>query len=49
MLVNEVVDNLFTEYNYGKSDTKQIMPYCKISVEKYVFSKIENTLMALYI
>lgn len=39
-LVNEIVDNLFSDYNYGKSETKSVMPYCKISVEKYVFGKL---------
>lgn len=39
-LVNEIVDSLFSDYNYGKSETKAVMPYCKISVEKYIFSKL---------
>lgn len=27
---------------------QQIMPYCRISVEKYVFEKINATLYAVY-
>ncbi|EAR86736.2 vacuolar sorting protein 9, VPS9 domain protein (macronuclear) [Tetrahymena thermophila SB210] len=47
-LVNEIVDNLFSDYNYGKSETKSVMPYCKISVEKYVFGKLSQNLQSMY-
>lgn len=36
-LINELVIELFSEHNYGKQETRTIMPYCKISVEKYIF------------
>lgn len=47
-IVNEIVESLFSEFNYGKSETKSVMPYCKISVEKYVFGKLSESLYAMY-
>ncbi|KAL4467787.1 hypothetical protein ABPG74_013122 [Tetrahymena malaccensis] len=47
-LVNEIVDSLFSDYNYGKNETKSVMPYCKISVEKYVFGKLSQNLQSMY-
>jgi len=40
LLVNEITETFFADFNYGKSETKQMMPYCKISVEKYIFDKV---------
>ena len=40
LLVNEITETFFADFNYGKSETKQMMPYCRISVEKYVFDKV---------
>lgn len=48
-VVNEIVDSLFNDYNYGKNETKSVMPYCKISVEKYVFGKLSENLPPMYI
>jgi hypothetical protein len=43
-----VVSNLYKDFNYGKKEMELIMPYCRISVEKYVFEKICNTLCSIY-
>lgn len=49
LLVNEVTETFFADFNYGKSETKQMMPYCKISVEKYIFDKVYSQLFAMYL
>jgi len=46
LLVNEITETFFADFNYGKSETKQMMPYCRISVEKYVFDKVIVILIA---
>ncbi len=48
-IVSETVDILFHDFNYGRSETKNIMPYCRFAVEKYIFEKIFNTLYSMYI
>ncbi len=40
LLVNEITETFFADFNYGKSETKQLMPYCRISVEKFIFDKV---------
>jgi hypothetical protein len=47
-MVNEIVESLFSEFNYGKNETKSVMPYCKISVEKYIFGKLNTNLYSMY-
>lgn len=46
--VNEIVESLFSDYNYGKNETKTVMPYCKMSIEKYIFGKVFDLLFSLY-
>ena len=46
--MEEVVSNLYKDFNYGRHEMQQIMPYCRISVEKYLFEKIYTTLAAIY-
>ena len=41
-MINEAVDTLFCDFNYGKSETKKMLPFCKISVEKYIFDKVHS-------
>jgi len=48
-MINDVVDNLFSEFNYGKNDTKYVMPYCRASVEKFVFTKLYESINAMYL
>jgi len=40
LIVDEIVDILFNEFNYGKSETKQMMPFCRFAVEKFIFEKL---------
>jgi hypothetical protein len=39
-LVNETVFAFNSQYNLGKDTTKTLMPFCRPSVEKYIFSKV---------
>lgn len=39
-MIKEIVETLFCDFNYGKIQTKNVMPYCRISVERYFFSKV---------
>lgn len=39
-LVNETVFAFNSEYNLGKDTAKTLMPFCRPSVEKYIFSKV---------
>ncbi len=41
-LVNETVFAFNSEYNLGKDTAKTLMPFCRPSVEKYIFSKVRN-------
>lgn len=36
IIIGEVVDSLFKEFNSGRKEMEKIMPYCRVSVEKYV-------------
>lgn len=47
-LTEEIVGSLYKDFNYGKQEMEQIMPYCRISVEKYVFEKVYKTLFNIY-
>ena len=42
-LVNETVFAFNSEYNLGKDTAKTLMPFCRPSVEKYIFSKVRNS------
>ena len=48
LLINDTVRSFFHQYNYGKSETKQLMHYCRPAVEKYIFPKIYERLFAMY-
>ena len=48
LLVNELTETFFADFNYGRAETKQMMPYCRISVEKYIFDKVYMQLFAIY-
>lgn len=48
LLVNEITETFFADFNYGKSETKQMMPYCRSSVEKYIFDKVYGQLFGIY-
>ena len=39
-IINETVQAFNSEYNLGKDTGKNLMQYCRPSVEKYIFSKV---------
>ena len=41
LLVNEVTETFFADFNYGRAETKQMMPFCRIAVEKFIFDKVK--------
>jgi hypothetical protein len=48
LIVNEIVDILFNEFNCGKSETSQMMPHCRFAVEKFIFEKLYSRLFKMY-
>lgn len=48
ILINEIINILFSDFNYGKSETKHMMPFARKSVEKYLFSKLYVNLISMY-
>lgn len=49
VLVNEILNILFSDFNYGKSDTVEMMPFARKSVEKFLFSKLYGFLFEMYL
>ncbi len=47
-LINEIILILFSDFNYGKSETKQLMPFARKSVEKYIFSRLHQVMISIY-
>ena len=47
-IVNGTIDLLYKQYNYGKTAAQDLYPFCRISVEKYVFSKLYDRLFSMY-
>jgi hypothetical protein len=47
-VVNETVSSFNSEYNLGKTSGKELLPYCRQSVEKYIFGKVHDKLFAMY-
>ena len=35
MFITQIVDTMFMSFNFGKQETRQIMPFCRLSAEKY--------------
>ena len=42
------MDNLYKDFNLGRKEMEKVMPYCRITVEKFVFDKIENIIFPIY-
>ncbi len=40
IIIQEIIDNLYKDFNYGKKEMEKVMPYCRVSVEKYVFTQV---------
>lgn len=47
-VIQEIIDNLYKDFNYGKKEMEKVMPYCRVSVEKYVFTQVENIIVPVY-
>ena len=48
MVVSETVQSFNSEYNLGKEMGKDMLFYCRGTVEKYIFSKLYQFLFAMY-
>lgn len=44
-LVGETVHAFNSEYNLGNDKAKSLIPYARPVVEKYVFTKVSNSLL----
>ena len=47
-LINEIINTLFSDFNYGKTETRQLMPFARKSVEKYIFSRLHHVMISIY-
>lgn len=47
-MTNETVETLFAEFNYGRSETRKIMPFCRFAVEKFIFDKLYHQIIGIY-
>lgn len=36
------------DFNLGKDQTKDMMPYCRTAIEKFLYQKISDNLQAMY-
>ena len=48
LVVNETVQTFNSEYNLGKEMGKDMLYYCRPTVEKYLFTKLYDQLFAMY-
>jgi hypothetical protein len=46
--IEECVSTFFCYFNFGKSNTEKMLPYCRPAVEKYIFNKIYFLLYDIY-
>ena len=49
MVVNETVMCFESEYNLGKETGKDLLQYCRLAVERYLFSKLYDKIFAMYV
>jgi hypothetical protein len=48
MVVNETVHSFESQYNLGKEASKDVLLYCRPTVERYYFGKLYDKLFAMY-
>ena len=48
LVVNETVQTFNSEYNLGKEMGKDMLFYCRPTVEKYIYTKLHDQLFAMY-
>lgn len=46
---NIAVKSFYQQYNYGKTGTRDLMQYCRPSVEKYLFQKLNPIIFGMYL
>lgn len=46
--VEECVSTFYSVFNYGKSVNEKMLPYCRPSVEKFIFNKLYFILIEIY-
>ena len=46
--VEECVSTFYCHFNYGKSKTENMLPFCRPSVEKFIFNKLYFCLFEIY-
>lgn len=39
-IVDEIVENIYSDFNYGKAKTKHIMPFCRMITERFFYKKV---------
>jgi hypothetical protein len=47
-LVNDLVRTFNMDFNLGKDQAKDIMPYCRTAIERYIYGKLNDHLLAIY-
>ena len=47
-LINDLVQTFSMDFNLGKNQTKNMMPFCRKAVETYVYQQLNENLMAIY-
>ena len=46
--VEECVSTFYCFFNYGKSNTEKMLPFCRPSVEKFIFNKLYFLVYDIY-
>lgn len=47
-LINDLVRTFNMDFNLGKDQAKDIVPYTRSAIEKYIFNKLNDHLNAIY-
>lgn len=47
-LINDLVSTFSMDFNLGKDQTKDMMPYCRSAIEKYLYLKVNDKLFSMY-
>lgn len=48
VIIENTITSLFSHFNYGRSQSEKMMHFCRPAVEKFVFSKVYETLFSIY-
>ena len=46
--IDECVSTFYCYFNYGKPNSEKILPFCRPSVEKFIFNKVYFLLSDIY-